>query len=104
MASLATLHIRNVPDDVVETLKRRARVAGRSLNAEVVHMLTESATRPKRTVEEVLDSVRRRAAATPGPPAGEEIAVEIRRARDERSEQIERAILGECRSVDDGPR
>jgi plasmid stability protein len=92
---LATLHIRNVPDEVVAALKERARLSGRSLNAEVVQVLSESAARPKRSIDEVIESVRRRVEGMNLPPAGEGIAEDIRRARDERAEQIDRAISGE---------
>jgi len=92
---VATLHIRNVPDEVVERLKERAKLAGRSLNAEVVQILDESVSRPKRTIDEILESVRRRAASISNPPSGAEIAEGIRRDREERAEQIDRAIRGE---------
>ena len=41
MSNVPTLNIRNVPDRVVRTLKRRARENGRSLNAEVVEALKD---------------------------------------------------------------
>jgi plasmid stability protein len=93
MAFLATLHIRNVPDDVVETLKDRARSSGRSLNAEAVKVLSEGSRRPTRTVDEVIESVRRRAERMNLPPevAGE-VVEDIRRAREERAAHIDRLI------------
>jgi plasmid stability protein len=36
------IHVRNVPEEVVERLKRRARLNGRSLNAEIVALLESS--------------------------------------------------------------
>jgi plasmid stability protein len=90
---MATLHIRNVPDAVVDMLKRRARLAGRSLNAEVVQTLTDSAPRSKRSIDEVIESVRRRAERMNLPPeVAAEVVEDIRRARDERAAHIERVI------------
>lgn len=42
---MPALHVRNVPEDVVEALRERARVNGRSLNAELVELLAEGARR-----------------------------------------------------------
>lgn len=42
---MPALHIRNVPDDVLEALRDRARANGRSLNAELVVLLEEGARR-----------------------------------------------------------
>jgi plasmid stability protein len=91
---MATLHIRNVPEEVVEALKRRAKLHGRSLNAEVVQTLTEAAPRPQRTIEDVVVSVRRRAASIANPPSADEIVVEIRHARQERAARLDESALG----------
>jgi plasmid stability protein len=92
---MATLHIRNVPDGVVEMLKRRAQLAGRSLNGEVVQVLTEAASLPRRTIEEVVESVRRRAERMNLPAAvADEIVEDIRRARDERAAHLDRLSDG----------
>lgn len=42
---MPALHVRNVPEDVVDALRERARTNGRSLNAELVHVLEEGARR-----------------------------------------------------------
>lgn len=47
MSDVPALHIRNVPADVVETLRRRAEAHGRSLNAEVLRVLTSSVERER---------------------------------------------------------
>jgi plasmid stability protein len=86
---VATLHIRNVPPEVVESLKERAARHGRSLNTEVVRTLEEAAQ--KRSLEEVFESVRRRAERIPNPPTTEEIVEGIRRDREERTDRILRA-------------
>lgn len=43
---MATLYIRGVPQEVADTLKKRAAQAGMSLSAYVVRELTGIATRP----------------------------------------------------------
>jgi plasmid stability protein len=90
---MATLHIRNVPEEVVVILKRRAALAGRSLNAEVVRILSDAEPRPRRSLEEVLESVRRRAERMNlAPDVADDVVESIRRARDERAAQIERLV------------
>ena len=56
LPDVATLHIRNVPAEVVDVLKRRAAQSGHSLNTEVVQTLEEAAQR--RSLEEIFESVR----------------------------------------------
>jgi plasmid stability protein len=41
---MATLHVRNVPDDVYEALRTRARAEGRSINAAAITILREALT------------------------------------------------------------
>src|SRR5713101_3077151 len=89
MGGVATLHIRNVPEEVVATLKARAAQNGDSLNGEVVRTLSEAAER--RTVDEILESIARTRAKIKNPPTGDEIVERVRRAREERTEQIARA-------------
>lgn len=84
---MATLHIRNVPDGVVEALKVRAAGRGRSLNAEVVDVLTASAPQ-RRSVEEVLESIRELAHQINDPRTGQEVADEIRADREARADRI----------------
>jgi plasmid stability protein len=45
MTEMPALHIRDVPVDVIEALRERARSRGRSLNAELVALLAEEARR-----------------------------------------------------------
>ena len=49
---MATIQIRDVPDDVYETIRRRAKADGRSIQAYMLAQLTEQARR--RTKEEAL--------------------------------------------------
>jgi antitoxin FitA len=91
MSGVATLNIRNVPDEVVATLKARAARSGDSLNGEVVRTLTEAAR--KRSVDDILASIDRIQARIKHRPTAEEIVEGIHRAREERTEQILRAAL-----------
>lgn len=91
MSDMATLNIRNVPEEVVATLKARAARNGGSLNGEVVRALTEAAR--KRSVDEILENIDRIQARIKNPPTGEQIDRWIHEARDERTEQLLRAAL-----------
>jgi plasmid stability protein len=55
-----TLHIRGVPVDLYERLKAQAEKNGRSLNTEVVDVLSK-ATPHKRSFDEVMASIEERA-------------------------------------------
>jgi len=68
---MKTLYVRDVPDDVVETLKERAAAEGRSLSAYVATELTRIAARP--TNAEVVARLRDRDRST-GPTADEIVA------------------------------
>ena len=92
---MATLHIRNVPEELVEALKRRAHASGRSLNAEVIQVLSEAPARPKRSIDEVIESVRRRAERIKNPPSSEDLVLGIRQARDERAEHLGNLLRGD---------
>lgn len=85
MVAVATLHIRNVPDDVVERLKARAAGNGRSLNAEVVACLTQSTASwrgdPVWWATFEADRRQMRAAIEAGAPQPEELIRELRDSR-----------------------
>jgi plasmid stability protein len=83
---MATLNIRNVPEDVVATLKARAKRNGRSLNTEVVRTLSEAAER--RSVDEILDEIDQIRATIKNPPTGEQIDTWIRESREERGKHL----------------
>jgi plasmid stability protein len=55
---MATLFVKDFPDDVYEALKDRARANGRSLAAEVRVML-QQALPPRRSQREVAESIRK---------------------------------------------
>ena len=70
---MTTLYIRDVPDDVAETLKQRAAARGQSLSAYVTAELKQIASRP--TNAEIID--RLRAMDRTSGPGREEILAEI---------------------------
>lgn len=55
---MATLFVKDFPDDVYEALKDRARANGRSLAAEV-RVLLQQALPARRSQKEVAESIRR---------------------------------------------
>ncbi|GAB3922366.1 hypothetical protein GCM10011575_14000 [Microlunatus endophyticus] len=79
MATVGTLYIRDVPDEVTALLKKRAAAQGLSLSAYVGAELTKLASRP--TNAEVVD--RLRAKDRSGGPTTDEIVAEIRALRGE---------------------
>ena len=90
---MPTLNIRNVPEKVVATLKRRAKENGRSLNAEVVEVLKDYDERHTRTRELLreLDELRAEWSLPDDAPNPEDV---IREARDERTRELDRRIRG----------
>ena len=57
MMGVPTLHIRNVPEDVYEGLRDRARERGTSMNTEVIEILDEAFRYKRRSIEEVMASL-----------------------------------------------
>lgn len=93
MSEVPTLNIRNVPERVVATLKRRAKENGRSLNAEVVQALTDYDERHTHADELLreLDEFRAEWLLPDDAPKPEDV---IREARDERGREIDRRVRG----------
>lgn len=90
---MPTLNIRNVPERVVATLKRRAKENGRSLNAEIVHALDTFVDAEERRgwVAKRLEEMRAEFVLPKGAPDAVEV---IREAREERTNEIERRARG----------
>ena len=82
MTEVPALHVRDVPPEVYEGLRRRARRSGRSLNAEALAVLTAAAEEmdPEELTRR-LDEIARRISLPPDAPTPEEL---IRRDRDAR--------------------
>jgi plasmid stability protein len=82
MADVSTLYIRNVPEDVYEGLRQRARERGNSMNAETIEILRDALRRRRRTWDELmadLDDLAKEIDFGPGWPAPEDV---IRADRD----------------------
>ena len=62
---MAVLHVRSVPDDLYDTLKRRAQAEGRSLSAEVTWLLSQAVQEPARSQSEILVDIARRRRYSP---------------------------------------
>lgn len=54
---MATIHVRNVPDDLYAALRARAKRENRSLSAETIAILRR-ALHPRRDPEDVLEGLR----------------------------------------------
>lgn len=81
---MATLYVENVPDDLYEALRKRARENRKSIAAEVMSLLeqfipTEAELKRRRKSIEALARIRSRPSPGPGPfPSTEEMIREDR--------------------------
>jgi antitoxin FitA len=57
---MATLHVRNVPDDLYSQIRNRAETSSRSLSAEVVVLLRGALEEKSPSVGELLTEISRR--------------------------------------------
>jgi plasmid stability protein len=59
---MKTLHVRNVPDDLYRRIHSMAKVNSRSLNAQVIILLSQTVDTEKRALKQVkiLNSIQRR--------------------------------------------
>lgn len=60
---MAIIQIRDVPEDAYETIRRRARKAGQSIQAYMLARTVEMAEEP--TIDEVIDEIERDLATRP---------------------------------------
>lgn len=77
---MATLHVRNVPDNIYKTLKARAQAEGRSLSAELVNLLHRALSQPYRSQGELLQAVERQRRFNPakiGAPSSLELLLSV---------------------------
>lgn len=81
---MATLYVENVPDDLYEALRKRARSQRRSIAAEVLSLLennvpTEKDLKARRKLVKKLEKLRFTLSPAPGPfPSTEEMVREDR--------------------------
>lgn len=82
MTEMATLYVRNVPVDVYEGLRERARRNGRSLNSEALEILARASRRTDAIgISDRLAEIARRINLPPDAPKPEDL---IREDRDNR--------------------
>ena len=79
---MATLHVRNFPDDLYERIRRRAREQNRSISAEVVSMLLRAAEESSPAQAELLAAIRRRRFFRPDSVGAPDSATLIREDRE----------------------
>jgi plasmid stability protein len=82
MSRVPTLYIRNVPAEVYEALKARAKREGRSVNAEALRILADVAEREERatSLTDRLRELSRSIELQPGDPTPEQV---VRQGREE---------------------
>jgi plasmid stability protein len=83
MRRVPTLHLRNVPPKLYESLQRRAKRNGRSMNAEALVLLEDAVERDRRATS-VTEELRRRGREIKRPagaPPPEQVIRELRDAR-----------------------
>lgn len=54
------LHVRNVPEDLYEHIRRQAQEQNRSISAQVIHLLERAVLESAQMQSEVLNDIRRR--------------------------------------------
>lgn len=67
MVVMPTITLKNIPPDLHERLKTRAQQRGRSLNSEVLHILSDALEPRTFDVEAFLATVREHRDGLPGP-------------------------------------
>jgi plasmid stability protein len=80
---MANITIKNIPDDVYEQLKERAKRNRRSINNEVIHLIESQFRANQINVEEVLYKARKLRSKMKGSLTEEEIRQAINRDRDD---------------------
>ena len=57
---MSILHVRNVPVDLYERIRRQAHSQNRSISAQVIYLLERAAQESSRSQDEILENIRRR--------------------------------------------
>jgi plasmid stability protein len=95
MSRMPTLYIRNVPTEVYEALKARAKRGGRSVNAEALALLTQVAEQEKRGDTPLGDRIREAAREIDLTGDATDMVTLLRRARDVADEEVVRRLKEE---------
>jgi plasmid stability protein len=62
---MSILHVRNVPEDLYEQIRRQAQEQNRSISAQVIHLLERAVLASPQTQGELLQDIRRRRSFQP---------------------------------------
>ncbi len=57
---MSILHVRNIPDELYDRIRQRARAQNRSISAEVIMLLDHALAEAERSQDDVLAGIRRR--------------------------------------------
>jgi plasmid stability protein len=57
---MSILHVRNIPSDLYERIRRQAHTQNRSISAHVVYLLERAVQESSRSQDEILENIRRR--------------------------------------------
>ena len=79
---MATLHVRNVPDELYERIRERSEASRRSLSAEIVVLLSRGLESGRPSPGEVLDEIRRRRSFRPAAVGAPDSTTLLREDRD----------------------
>lgn len=80
--TMPTLHVREVPSDVYESLQKRARERRTSIAKETIRLLTQALQVDRPGVRELIEAIERdRPAARRGTPSAAELIREDRQSR-----------------------
>ena len=91
---MATLVVHDVPDELYRRLEERARAAGRSIDDEVLQVLTNTVApaSDSRTPAEILDDIGRRRERNPLPPGGPDSVELLREDRSSHEEDAKPSV------------
>lgn len=78
---MPTLHVRNVPEDLYERIRERARRQNRSISAEVIVLLSRALTEVGEDQAEILSDIRRRRFFRPADVAAPDSTTLLRQDR-----------------------
>jgi plasmid stability protein len=62
---MSILHVRNIPDELYDRIRQRARAQNRSISAEVIILLDRALAEAERSQSDVLAGIQRRRAFYP---------------------------------------
>ena len=70
---MSVLHVRNVPEELYERIRRQAQAQNRSISAEVITLLERALAGSPQSQAELLEGIRRRGRYQPAPGTPESL-------------------------------